>query len=73
MKPPKLIFGWRRVLKRAWSVRAALGSAAFAGAAMALPTFADKVPREWFLVLCIVCSLGAVVCRVFDQGGVDAE
>lgn len=64
----KLIPEWRRVLRRAWSVRLALLSAAASGASACWFVFADKVPPVWFLFVGSVLSVLAIIGRVLDQG-----
>lgn len=64
----KLIPDWRRVLRRAWSVRLAMLSAAASGASACWFVFADKVPAVWFLLVGSLLSVLAVVGRVLDQG-----
>lgn len=63
----RLIWNWRRVLRRAWSVRLALLSAAASGASACWFVFADKVPPVAFLFGGAVLSVLAVVARVIDQ------
>lgn len=62
-----LIPEWRRVLRRAWSVRLALLAAALGGVEIALPLFSDAVPRHVFLGLSVLVTMGAAVARIVAQ------
>lgn len=63
----KLITDWKRVLRRAWSVKFSLLATALTGVAAALPVFMDRVPPTWFLLLCTLVPLAAAVARLVDQ------
>lgn len=63
----KLIDDASLVLKRAWSVRLALLSAAFGAMEVALPYFQDFLPPHTMAVLAIVSSAGAAIARIVDQ------
>jgi len=63
----KLLPDWKRVLRRAWSVKFSLLATALTGAAAALPVFMDQVPPTWFLLLCTFVPLAAAVARLVDQ------
>lgn len=67
MKRPQLIPDWKRVLRRAWSVRLSLLGAALGGVEMALPLFSDAFPRNVFLVLAMVVMVGGAVARLVAQ------
>ena len=64
----RLIPHWRRVIRRAWSVRLALLSAAASGASACWFVFADRVPPVAFLFGGAGLSVAAVLARVLDQG-----
>ena len=63
----KLIDNWRTVLRKAWSIRVILLSAALTGVEMALPLFTDAFPRNVFLGLSIVVAIAAAVFRIIAQ------
>lgn len=63
----KLITDWKRVLRRAWSVKFSLLATALTGVAAALPVFMDRVPPTCFLLLCTLVPLAAAVARLVDQ------
>lgn len=63
----RLIPEWRRVLRKAWSVRLNLLAVALTGATAALPAFMGIIPPMWLLALCTVVPLAAAVARLVDQ------
>ncbi len=62
---------WRRVLRRAWSIRLALLSAALSGAEFALPMLPDSwvelIGRGRFAAGAFALSLAAGVARIVAQ------
>ena len=66
---PKLCLlpDWRRVLRRAWSVRFSLLAAAFTAAEVVVPVFGDVLPRGVFVLLAFASSIGATVARIVAQ------
>jgi hypothetical protein len=62
-----LVPNWKRVLRRAWSVKFNLLASVLTGFAAALPVLMDKMPPVWFLLLCAVVPLAAAVARLVDQ------
>lgn len=67
MKWPTLIEDWRRVLRRAWSIRLVLLGAALSGVEVFLPLFSDAVPRSLFALLSIAACVGGAVARLVAQ------
>lgn len=63
----KLIHEWRKIIRKAWSFRLALIAAALGGVEMALPLFSDAVPRNVFLSLSILTTVGAAMARIVAQ------
>ena len=63
----KLYDDWRRILRKAWSIRLAALAGLFSGAEVILPLFADAVPRNVFALLSFVAVVGAVVARLVAQ------
>lgn len=63
----KLVADWKRVARRAWSVKFSLLATALTGVAAALPAFMDRVPPTWFLLLCTIVPLAAAVARLVAQ------
>lgn len=58
---------WKRVLRRAWSIRLAVIAGVFSGAEGVLPLFTDSVPRGVFAALSVVFGIGSVVSRFIMQ------
>ena len=66
-----LLDDWRRVLRRAWSIRFSLLAAAFTAAEVVVPPFGDVLldvmPRGAFVLLAFAASIGATVARIVAQ------
>lgn len=62
-----LLDDWRRVLRRAWSVRFSLLAATFTAAEVVVPLFGDVLPRGAFVLLAFAASLGATFARIVAQ------
>ncbi len=66
-----LLPDWRRVLRRAWSIRLSLMAALFTAAEVVVPVFGevlqDVMPRGVFVLLALVASVGAAVARLLAQ------
>lgn len=66
----KLVYDWRLLVKKAWSLRLIALSALFIGIDTALPFFAPDRPSIVFAVLAGACSIGAFVARLMPQKGI---
>lgn len=66
-----LLDDWRRVLRRAWSIRFSLLAAAFTAAEVVVPLFGDVLldvmPKGAFVLLAFAASIGATVARIVAQ------
>lgn len=62
-----LLPDWKRILKRAWSVRFSVLAACFTAAEIVMPVFSDILPRVVFVLLAFAASIGAAVARVIAQ------
>ena len=62
-----LLDDWRRVLRRAWSIRFSLLAAAFTAAEVVVPLFGDVLPRGAFVLMAFAASIGATVARIVAQ------
>ena len=62
-----LLDDWRRVLRRAWSIRFSLLAAAFTAAEVVVPLLSDVLPRGLFVLLAFSASIGAVIARLVAQ------
>ena len=58
---------WRRILRKAWSVRLGVLAGLFSAAEVVLPLFSDSIPRNTFALLSFVAVMGAVVARLVAQ------
>lgn len=63
----KLVYDWKHILKRAWSLRLIVLAFAFEGAELVLPLFVDLLPRGWFAGLSLVALAGSVAARFIQQ------
>lgn len=69
----KLISDWKKILRRAWSIRLALLAATLSSVEVTLPLFADVVPRGVFASLSMVVGVAAVAARLVAQPKMDAS
>lgn len=60
---------WRRILRRAWSIRLMLLAGLLSGAEVVLPLFVDALPRNLFAGLSLLTIGGAFVARLVAQQG----
>jgi len=60
---------WRRILRRAWSIRLIILSGTLTGLEVALPLFSDAVPRGVFAGCSALTSIAALGARVIVQQG----
>ena len=64
-----LLDDWRRVARRAWSIRLSIVAAIFTAAEVVVPLFGDMLPRGVFVLLAFSASIGAAIARVVAQPG----
>lgn len=69
MNKPQLLPEWKRILRRAWSIRLAALSGVLSACEAILPLFVDAMPRGTFAALSLLTITGAMVARVFAQKG----
>lgn len=62
-----LVADWRRVLRRAWSIRLMILAGLLSAAEIILPLFADDIPRGTFAVLTLFAVSGAFITRLVAQ------
>ncbi len=60
---------WKKVLRRAWSIRLMLLAGLLSGCEVVLPLFVDATPRNLFAVLSMLTVTGAMVARLVAQRG----
>ena len=66
-----LLTNWRRVIRRAWSIRLVVLAGLLSGCEVVLPLFVDAIPRNVFAVLAILAAIGGVFARVIAQPQID--
>ena len=62
-----LLDDWRKITRRAWSVRLSIVAAIFTAAEVVVPLFGDILPRGVFVLLAFAASIGATVARIVAQ------
>ena len=69
MSTPKfcLLPDWRKIARRAWSVRLSIVAAVFTAAEVIVPLFSDVLPRGLFVLLAFSASIGAAIARLVAQ------
>lgn len=63
----ELLPDWKRIARRAWSIRLSIIAALLSGAEVVLPLFIDVLPRNLFASLSFAAVVGAAVARVVAQ------
>lgn len=58
---------WKRILKKAWSIRLMVLAGLLSGCEVILPLFVDTLPRNVFAILSMLAAIGAGVARVMSQ------
>lgn len=66
---PALAYDWKRILKRAWSLRLAALAFVFQSVELVLPLFVDAFPRYVFAGLSIAALAGSMWARIISQKG----
>lgn len=62
---------WKRLIRKAWSIRLIVLSGLLSGMEIILPLFVDAIPRHVFAVLSMLAAIGAGVARVMVQPGME--
>ena len=58
---------WKRIIKKAWSIRLMIAAALLSGIEVALPFFSESIPRGVFAALSFVVVGAAFVARLVAQ------
>ena len=58
---------WRRILRRAWSIRLIILAGLLSGCEIILPLFSDAMPRAVFAAASFAAVAGAFVARLIAQ------
>lgn len=67
----KLHSNWKNILRKAWSVKFLALAGVLQGVEVALPLFADAIPRGAFALLSFLSVAGAFVARIVAQKDVE--
>lgn len=62
-----LLDDWRRLVRRAWSVRLAVLAALLSAVEVALPFVAPERSSGWFALAALLVSLAAAYARIVAQ------
>jgi hypothetical protein len=62
-----LLDDWRKIARRAWSIRLSIVAACFTAAEVVVPLFGDVLPRGVFVLLAFSASIGAAIARLVTQ------
>ena len=63
----RLLPDWKKIVRRAWSLRLAMIAALFSGAEVVLPMFTYAMPSGVFAGLSFVTAVGATIARIVAQ------
>jgi hypothetical protein len=63
----RLISDWKRVIKKAWSIRLMILAGLLSGAELILPLYADSIPRGTFALLTMAAVTCAFIARLVAQ------
>lgn len=69
----KLIYNWKKVMRKAWSVRLMLLAAILSAAEVALPLIPNNLPRGIFAAVSGGTVAAAFVARLLAQKELDDE
>ena len=62
-----LLDDWRKIARRAWSIRLSIIAALFTAAEVVVPLFGDVLPHGVFVLLAFSASIGAAIARLVAQ------
>ena len=63
----KLLDDWKRIARKAWSVRLMLAAGVLSGAEAVVPMLGGYLPRRTFAIVVFVVVMGALVARFVAQ------
>lgn len=64
---------WRRIVRKAWSVRFIVLAGLFSGLELVLPLYIDHFPRDVFAGMTIVATIAAFAARIYAQKSMQDE
>ena len=66
----RLYDNWREIMRRSWSLRFIILAGLLSGCEIALPLFADQIPRNLFAALSFAAVSAAFIARLVAQKGI---
>lgn len=63
----KLVYNWKDILRKAWSVKFMVLAAVLSGVEVILPMFAEHFPHNMFAALSGLSVSAALVARIYAQ------
>lgn len=63
----ELLDDWKKILKKAWSIRLIVLAGLLSGCEIILPMYSESIPRGLFAILTMIVAIGAMVARVTVQ------
>ena len=67
MRFPAFVEDWKRIVRKAWSIRLMALSVLFQGIELILPLYADAFPRFVFSTLSVLALCGGMWARLVAQ------
>ena len=69
----KLIDDWKKILKKAWSIRLLVIAGLLSGVEIILPLLVDSFPKGGFAALSFIFTAAAFVARIVAQKGLEDD
>ena len=69
----RLLSNWKRIVRRAWSVRLIAIAGVLTGLESIIPMWVDSIPRPVFSMLLLAVITLAMVARFVAQEGLDKD
>lgn len=66
-----LIPNWKRIVRKAWSIRLMVFAGLLSGCEVILPLYQDSIPRGIFAVMSMLAIGGGFVARLVAQKDMD--
>ena len=67
MKKPEVSSDWRKIVRKAWSIRFIALAGLLTAVEAILPFFSDTIPREIFSIATFLAVAGAFMSRILVQ------
>jgi hypothetical protein len=68
-----MIPNWKRVLRKAWSIRLMVLAGFLSGCEVILPMYQESIPRGTFAMLSMLAIGGGFIARIVSQKGMRDE